>query len=151
MGLTPSYRNFVESPTVTTTVGDSTKFLYEGVNPIQTGVAPGTIDLRRAAAIVGNVHTRDGAPLSGVAIDVLGHPELGTTVTQGNGAFEMAVNGGGQLTVRYQKTGYLPVQRQTEARWQVYADTADVVMIPADSAVATVDVTTAGGWQLSQS
>jgi RHS repeat-associated protein len=138
-------------PTVTTTVGDSTKFLYTGVNPIQTGVAPGTIDLRRAAAIVGKVRTRDGAPLSGVAIDVLGHPELGTTVTQGNGAFEMAVNGGGQLTVRYQKSGYLPVQRQTEARWQVYADTADAVMIPADSAVASVDVTTAGGWQLSQS
>jgi RHS repeat-associated protein len=137
--------------TVTTTPGASTQFLYQGTNPIQKGVAPGTIDLRRAAAIAGNVRTRDGAPLTGVTIDVLGHPELGTTVTQGNGSFLMAVNGGGQLTVRYQKTGYLPVQRQTEARWQVYADTADAVMIPVDAAVGSIDVTTAGDWQISQS
>lgn len=34
-------------PTVATTIGASTEFLYTGTNPIQTGVAPGTIEPRR--------------------------------------------------------------------------------------------------------
>ena len=31
-------------PTVTTTIADSTEFLYTGDNPVQTGVDEGTID-----------------------------------------------------------------------------------------------------------
>ena len=52
-------------PTVATTVARSTEFLYTGPNPIQTGVAPGTIDARRAAVLRGKVLDRDGNPLPG--------------------------------------------------------------------------------------
>src|SRR6185312_8835868 len=63
--------------TVVTTVFKATEFLYSGTNPIQTGVAAGTITPIRAAGLRGNVITRDGQPLSGVRISILGHPELG--------------------------------------------------------------------------
>jgi hypothetical protein len=40
-------------PGVATTVAAATAFLYTGTNPIQTEVAPGTIELRRAAGQMG--------------------------------------------------------------------------------------------------
>ncbi len=54
----------------------SAAFLYTGTNPIQTGVAPGTIELRRAAVVRGKMLDKNNAPLSGVTISVLNHPEF---------------------------------------------------------------------------
>lgn len=68
-------------PGVATTVAAATTFLYTGPNPIQTGVAPDTIELRRAAVIRGKVLDKTDAPLSGVTITVLNHPEFGQTLS----------------------------------------------------------------------
>ena len=65
-------------PAVVTTVFDSTAFLYNSANPIQRGVAAGTIDFVRAAVVRGMVTIRGGQALSGVTITVAGHPEMGT-------------------------------------------------------------------------
>jgi RHS repeat-associated protein len=118
--------------TVATTVFESGQFLYSGPNPVQTGVAPGTIELRRAAILRGLVETRDGTPLPGVTITVAGHPGYGSTLTQADGRFDMAVNGGGVLTLRYEMVGYLPVERQLSVPWQDYALAPEVVMTPED-------------------
>ncbi len=104
-------------PTVTTTLADSTEFIYTGDNPVQTGVAPGTIEEQRAAVIRGRVLDRDNKPLPGVTVTVLDHPELGQTLSRADGAFDLAVNGGGVLTLVYQKAGFLPAQRQVQAPW----------------------------------
>ena len=130
-------------PTVATNITTATAFLYTVANPIQTGVAPGTIEARRTAILRGKVQTRDGVALSGVTITILAHPEFGQTVSRVDGAFDLAVNGGGQLTVNYQKSGFLPVQRAVVAPWRDYAWLPDVVMIPFDTAVTTVDLTNA--------
>lgn len=130
-------------PTVATDIAAATAFLYTGLNPIQTGVAPGTIEARRVAVLRGKVAGRDGAALAGVKISVLNHPEFGQTLTRADGAFDIAVNGGGQLTLRYEKGGYLAVQRAIVAPWRDYAWLPEVVMIPFDSAVTTVDLTNA--------
>jgi len=34
--------------------------------------------------------------------------------------FDIAVNGGGLLTVNYEKAGYLSAQRQVQVPWQDY-------------------------------
>ncbi len=130
-------------PTVTASIGASTAFLYTGPNPIQTGVVPGTIDARRAGVLRGKVQLRDASPLSAVSITILSKPELGQTLTRADGAFDLAVNGGGHLTVRYEKNGFLPVQRTITAPWRDYAWLPDVVMIPFDTAVTSVDLTAA--------
>src|SRR5205807_3151946 len=55
---------------VVTTILAATAFLYTGPNPIQTGVAPGTIELKRAAVLRGKVTDRTDAPLPGVQMTV---------------------------------------------------------------------------------
>ncbi|MBI4334831.1 MAG: hypothetical protein HY673_26550 [Chloroflexi bacterium] len=125
-------------------------FLYTGNHPIQTGVAPGTIEPRRAAVLRGKVFTRDGLPLSEVTLTVLDHPEFGQTLSRADGMFDLAVNGGGQLTVYYAKEGYLPVQRQLQVPWQDYAWLPGVVMIPLDPQVSAIDLTAATDFQVAQ-
>lgn len=129
--------------TVATTLVAAADFLYSGSYPIQTGVGPGVISPVRIAVLRGVVKARDGSPLSGVAIRVLGHPELGGTLSRADGAFDMAVNGGGVLSVVYEKAGFPPVQRQAQVAWQDYSVLPDVVMIPYDTRVTAIDLSAA--------
>jgi RHS repeat-associated protein len=126
--------------TVPMALDKATEFLYTGSNPIQTGVAPGTIVANRAAVIRGRVLDRGNAPLSGVTITILNHPEFGQTISRNDGMFDMAVNGGGPLTINYKKSGLLPVQRQVRTAWQDFSIAPDVVMIARDSEVTTVQL-----------
>jgi len=127
-------------PTVGTTLGIATEFLYTGTNPIQEGVAPSTIDPERVAVLRGKVQTRNGQSLSGVTITIHDHPEYGSTQTRNDGMFDMAVNGGGWLTIDYIKDGFLPVQRQINVPWQDYAWLPDIVMIPVDDQVTAINL-----------
>ena len=128
---------------VATAIEAATEFLYTGANPIQTGVAPGTIEARRVVVLRGKVQARDGTAIPAVKISVLDHPELGQTLTRADGAFDLAVNGGGQLTLRYEKGGLLAAQRAIVAPWRDYAWLPEVVMIPFDTAVTVVDLSAA--------
>ncbi|VAW87327.1 hypothetical protein MNBD_GAMMA17-1579 [hydrothermal vent metagenome] len=138
------------NPTVVTTLQSATAFLYSGANPIQTGVVAGTIDVKRAAVIRGKVMGRDNQPLSDVTLTIKNHPEFGQTLSRSDGIFDMAVNGGGLLTINYEKAGYLPVQRQVNAPWQDYIWADDVVMIALDSAVTTIDLSSTTAMQVAQ-
>ncbi|MGH7165275.1 MAG: Ig-like domain-containing protein, partial [Nitrospiraceae bacterium] len=124
--------------TVATTLATATAFLYSGSNPIQTGVPPGTITAIRAAVLRGKVSARDGFPLPGVTVTVLNHPEFGQTRTRPDGLFDLAVNGGGLVTVNYAKTGFLPAQRQVQVPWQDFTQISDVVLVPLDPQVTTI-------------
>lgn len=135
---------------VAAAIADATAFLYTGADPIQTGVAPGTIEPTRVAVLRGRVLTRAGQPLPDVAVTILGHPELGQTLTRANGVFDLAVNGGGELVVTYGRTGFLPVQRQIRAPWQDYAILPDVVLIPLDAQVTAVDLTAGTAMQVAR-
>ena len=137
-------------PTVISIPALVTQFLYTGENPIQTGVAPGTIDLERAATLRGKVTTTDGKPLPNVIITLKDHPEYGQTVTTSDGFFNMAVNGGATLTVNYQLEGYLPLQRQIKPSWQEYAVIDDVVMTALDPQVSIIDLTANQPMQVAQ-
>src|SRR5262249_42259398 len=126
---------------VATTVAASTAFLYMGTNPIQTGVAPGTIDPKRAAVVRGKVTDRTGAPVSAVAISILNHPELGATMSRADGMFDLAVNGGGLLVIQYTKSGFLPAQRQVQAPWQDFVLAPPAALVPSDPQVTMIDLT----------
>ena len=115
-------------------------FLFQGARPIQTGVVPDTIEARRAAVVRGRVLRNDGSPLSGVTITIKDHPELGRTVSRADGWFDLAVNGGGVLTLDYRRDGFLPVQRQLDTPWQDYALAPDIIMLPLDPAATVVDL-----------
>jgi RHS repeat-associated protein len=138
------------APTLVATLGRGTEFLYTGADPIQTGVAPGTILAKRAGVLRGRVLDRNNAALPGVTITVLRHPELGQTLSRADGRFDMAVNGGGLLTVNYERAGYLPAQRQVRVPWQDYAVLPDVVLIRLDSQVTVVDLSAAVAVQVAR-
>ena len=131
-------------PTVPTTIITATKFLYTGPQPIQTGVAPGTMDPKRVAVLRGRVLDRAGQPISGVTINVSGHPEYGQTLTRLDGGFDLAVNGGARLLVHYGKNGLLSVQRHVQVPWQDYVWLPDVVLIARDSKVTAIDLAAPG-------
>jgi RHS repeat-associated protein len=137
-------------PGVATDVATSTQFLYTGPDAVQTGVADGTIDPRRSAVVRGRVLTRDGTPLSGVKVAILQHTELGQTLSRADGMFDMAVNGGGILTFRYEKPGVLPAQRQVAVPWGDFAFVPDVTLVPADSAVTLIDLTSPAPFQVAR-
>ncbi len=135
---------------VSTVLATSTAFLYSGTNPIQTGVASGTIMPARVAVIRGHAYLRSGSALPGVTISIANHPEFGTTTTQADGGFDMAVNGGQRLLVNYTLTGYLPVQRSVLTPWQDYVTAKDVVMVPLDPNVTAIDLTNTSTFQVAQ-
>ena len=124
-----------------TPIDEASKFLYTGSNPIQTGMVDGTIDAKRIAVLSGKVLTRDSQPLPGVKVTVKDHPEFGQTLSRTDGQYDLAVNGGGILTLNYQKANFLPVQRQVKTPWQDYVSAEDVALNPVDTQVATIDLT----------
>jgi RHS repeat-associated protein len=125
-------------PTRISNIHDTTTFLYTGTDAIQRGVAPGTIERLRAAVLRGLVSTRDGNPLPGVRVTITGHPEYGHTLTRADGRYDMAVNGGGPLTIHLAKSGYIPVDRIENVPWNRFFNTEDAAMVPYDTAVHTV-------------
>jgi RHS repeat-associated protein len=137
-------------PTVATTLGAATAFLYTGPDPIQAGVAPGVIEPRRVTVLRGRVLDRNDAPLAGVAISVAGHPELGRTKSRADGVFDLAVNGGARLTVEYARTGLLPARRDVDVPWQDSVWLPDVVLVTLDAQVTVVDLSAATPMQVAR-
>ena len=127
-------------PSLMTNFAAATDYLYAGSNPVQTGVVPGTLETFHLGVVRGHVKGPDGSPLPGVEVEVLDHPEYGTTTSQADGTFDIAVNGGGQLTLVFQgpDDNDLPVQRTANVPWNDYAFVQDVVMTQRDASVTVV-------------
>jgi uncharacterized protein YfaP (DUF2135 family) len=125
-------------PTVVTTVGAATKFLYTGSNPIQTGVDTSMMDEVRAGVIRGRVLSKDDQPLPGVTVSILNHPEFGQTISRADGMYDMAINGGGQLTVNLARDGYLTAQRQVNTYRRDYFIVDSVILVQLDPRVTVV-------------
>lgn len=109
-----------------------------------------TIDPDLRAVLRGRVCDRNSLPLAGVEITILNHPEYGPVLTTADGMFDVTVNGGGLLTVVYEKNGYLPVQRQVQVPWLDYSWLPEVVLIPEDSQVTAIDLTSPLPMQVAQ-
>jgi RHS repeat-associated protein len=137
-------------PTVATSVFDSTAFLYSGPDAPQTGVAPGTIVVTRAAVIRGRILTMGDAPIAGASASVIHHPEFGSTTTSADGVFNLAVNGGGPLTVNIAAPGLLPAQRTVDVPWSDYAATGDIVLVPFDPIANPIDLAAPDPFQIAQ-
>lgn len=138
------------SATSFTGFSEAISFLYSGATPIQTGVASGAILSKQAAVIQGRVMDADGNPLSGARIAVLDHPELGQTLSRTDGHFDLAVNGGGLLTITYALKNYLSAERQIQVPWNDYAHLDDVVLIKPDSNVTPVSFSTTNSVQVAR-
>lgn len=127
------------TPGVATNTFDAGRFLYEGAGAPQKGVAPDTIDPVRASIVRGRVLDREGHGLGGVTVDVLDHPEYGSTQSVGDGGYALAVNGGGKLTLRFAKAGLIGAQRDVDPSFADWEVIEDVGLIPYDSMATMID------------
>ncbi|MBI4508747.1 MAG: hypothetical protein HY698_03860 [Deltaproteobacteria bacterium] len=128
------------SPTVTTNLVEESRWLYEGPQAPQKDVEAGVIQPPRVAILHGKVSAREGTPIAGVTIRLLDHSELGRTSSDKDGLFEMAVNGGDIYTVVFELEGFLSAHRKVTTSWQRYSAVPDVVLVPLDENVTTVDL-----------
>ncbi|MBA3456051.1 MAG: carboxypeptidase regulatory-like domain-containing protein, partial [Deltaproteobacteria bacterium] len=107
-------------PTIATDFYDAVRCLFEGEGAPQQGVAAGTITRERISVVRGRATDAAGEPIADARVIAIGHPEYGETSTGADGWFDMAVNGGGRLTFRFESTGNLPVQRHVLTQWREF-------------------------------
>ncbi|MFB6180197.1 MAG: hypothetical protein ABEI77_10795 [Halorientalis sp.] len=120
--------------------GQQGKFLYDGSDPVQTGVEDDAIDEATATILRGKITTREGEPLSGVTVGVQDHPEFGRTQTRDSGLFDMVVSGGSKYVVAAEKDGYLPVQRTRDVPARDYVWVDELAMVSAGGKQTTVQM-----------
>lgn len=144
--LAPNGAPAVVEQGVATDVRGANEFLYAPTSPgeptIQTAfddpdgyINPADIKLHRAALLRGAVSDRGGAELSGVRVSILDHPELGQTHTRMDGLFDLVVNGGGLLTVVYEKAGFITAHRRVDVPWQDGIELEDVILLQRDPSI----------------
>jgi len=95
-------------------------------------------DPERFSLITGLVLDINQVPLPGVTITVHSHAEYGSVTTDDQGRFSIPVEGGGTLTVVYEKQGLIPAQRKVYVPWNDTAITESVVMIAEDPVATTL-------------
>ncbi len=109
---------------------------YEDLVPPNATIP--SYDPNRFSLITGLVKDRSGNPLSGAIVGIHSHPEYGTAQTDAAGRFSIPLDGGGTVTVDYQKTGFLAAHRQVNIGWNTIANAETIVMIPADIAATAL-------------
>lgn len=124
-------------PTVPTQLIEAARCIYEGPDALQTDIQT-TLDPATIAVVRGRVVARNGSPIPGVKIRVLGEP-YGHVFTQNNGAFAIALHGGSHTLV-YEKSNYISAQRSILRSPQEDAPTDDVVLIPFDAQATQVQI-----------
>ncbi|MCC6652174.1 MAG: hypothetical protein IT348_13560 [Candidatus Eisenbacteria bacterium] len=115
--------------TVASTFWEQVRFLWGGTPPLQAGADTTKMSAERLAVIRGRVIARELGALPHVQVRVLGHEEFGYALTREDGAFDLAVNGGAPLTLRYTKPGFLESQRVVDTAPLDFAQVADVAML----------------------
>ena len=87
--------------------------------------------VHRSTTLQGHVRGADGGPIAGARITAPGGSAYTQTLSRADGSFILTVHGGRMLPIRYEKPGYLPVQRQLYVHWQEFFWAPDVVLVDA--------------------
>ena len=95
-------------------------------------------DEDRFAVVTGQVNDENDQAIADVLISILNHPEYGTAKTDINGQYSLPVEGGGTLTVIFQKQGLLTAHRQVLVPWNDIAIVETIKMIAEDTKSTTL-------------
>ncbi|HTR51677.1 MAG TPA: RHS repeat-associated core domain-containing protein [Kofleriaceae bacterium] len=106
---------------------EAAQCLYVGPNAPQQGVTA-TLDPARIAIVHGRLLDDSAAPLAGATVAIAGHDEWGHTQTQSDGTFDLAVEGGSQLVVRFAADGRVASQRHVTPLYRRFAVLGDVTL-----------------------
>ena len=109
---------------------------YEELVPSDATIP--SYDSKRFSIITGLVKDRSQNPLSGVRVLIHAHSEYGSILTDSLGRFSIPVEGGGTITVVYEKSGFITTHRQVYVPWNNIANAETITMVSEDAAVTTV-------------
>jgi len=109
---------------------------YEDLIPPDSTVVE--YDPNRFSLITGIVHTIDDSPIQDVSITIHNHSEYGTASTDTAGGFSIPVEGGGTMTVVYQKDGLITSHRKVYVPWNDIAIVETIQMIAQDPVSTTL-------------
>ncbi|MDP1917096.1 MAG: hypothetical protein Q8L14_12725 [Myxococcales bacterium] len=126
------------------------QFFFTGASAPQQGADASKLSCDVIAAIHGRALTPSGTVLPGVRISIHGRPELGSTFSRADGAFDLVVPAG-QHTVTMAAPAFLTAQRQVLAvkgRFQQLEE--DVVLLRVDEKSTAVALP-AGGFHEASS
>ena len=116
-----------------TTFAETTEFLTQQGG--QTGVV---LDPQRRAVLRGYVRALDTggvATNTPVTVAVKGHAGWGSTASlAADGAWALAVEGGGDLVVTFSAPGYITAERQVRTKWNRYTVLDDVALVAREPA-----------------
>ena len=126
-------------------------FFFEGANPIQRSAVISAFDPDHVGVVHGHVRMSGGAAAPGVLVSVPSHPEYGTTRSRADGDFDLLVEGGGELLLRFDLLGYARVDRVAFPPWRGSDVVDDVVMTPRASVATYIDTSgSATGYQVAR-
>ncbi|XP_063059873.1 teneurin-2 [Engraulis encrasicolus] len=89
-------------------VGKDATHTLPGANPFNASLA---------SLIRGQVLTTDGTPLVGVNVTFVKYPQYGYTMTRQDGMFDLVANGGGAVTLRFDRAPFLSQERTVWLPW----------------------------------
>ena len=96
------------------------------------------------SVLVGHVRTRDSVGVPGMQISVLGHPEWGSTMSQTDGLYALAV-AAGRHTLELRASAFIPIQRLITAKARDFSYLPNTAVLRRDEK-ATAISTAAGGF-----
>ncbi|CAG7727590.1 unnamed protein product [Allacma fusca] len=107
-----------QPPSVTSSFFQRVKFLIEE-NSVQSYAQKDEYSERRVSVIRGQVLSSDGLGIVGirVGISVDKSQRFGFTLTRKGGWFDMLVNGGGSVTLQFQRSPFRPMTRTVFVPW----------------------------------
>ena len=109
---------------------------YENLVPPDATIT--SYDDNRFALITGSVQDSFLNPVPAIVVSIHGYPEYGTVQTNSEGEFSIPVEGGGTITVVYEKSGFITSHRNVYVPWNDIAIAETVTMISEDTASTTL-------------
>uniref|UniRef100_A0A8C2JFE0 Teneurin-2 n=1 Tax=Cyprinus carpio TaxID=7962 RepID=A0A8C2JFE0_CYPCA len=112
-------------------VGKDSTHIIPGINPFNASLA---------SLIRGQVLTSDGTPLVGVNVTFVKYPHYGHTMTRQDGTFDLVANGGGSLTLRFERAPFLSQERTVWLPWNRFYAMDTVVLQTQEKTPARCDL-----------
>ncbi|XP_076321684.1 teneurin-a-like isoform X3 [Tachypleus tridentatus] len=132
-----------QPPAVTASFYQKMKFLIDE-DSVQNYPHRDEFSESRVSVIRGRVVSKQGDGLTGVRVGVAAGHHFGFTLTRRDGWFDILVNGGGAVTLEFQRSHFHPIKRTIMVPWN------DIVVMETVVMSVTLEDNSSGGSQNQQ-
>ena len=95
------------------------------------------------SVLLGHILTQEGSGVPGLTVSILNHPEFGSTTSQADGLYALAVPAG-RWTVDARARSFVPSPRWVVAAARDFSHVDDIVVLRRDEKATTISLATGG-------